>query len=410
MINQSVFYFVSLIVVLSLSFFAGSYFLEISGIQYVSEGGPAIYKIHLYSYLSIFIFLLHVFQTGFKKIAVNLKFFYKPWLLLLLSIVYLIVYGLFKFGTSGMAYVVDTLLVPVMLFPIMFIFNQKQYKLIAKFLFILLAVNSFAAIYEFISGFQIFSFEYEEHWIYFRSTAFLSHPLNNALIVSFLAIFLYKYRFINPVFLFLLTSLALFCFGARTATFIFVCLSLFELIKIYVAQYRRKRGFGFNEFLLLKIVVMGSVFILFYAIFYLNFGQRIFENLSLDNSARSRFDVFNVFQYLIFDEYLFGARPEFFDNIIFYTDNFVVENFVIGWFLFYGLVGSSFLIIAFYKFMFSIFSFSERPEKVAILAFLITSISNNSLATKTPALLFFLVAFVVSFQMREQFLEEKEIN
>jgi hypothetical protein len=344
------------------------------------------------------IFLLYFLRSGLQSISNDLGVFFKSWCFLVVSVLYLIIYGLLKFGTSGMAYVVDTIFVPLLLFPLLFKLSLSQTKIIAKTIFVCLVLNSFVAIYEYMKGIQVFVYEYEEHWVYFRSTSFLSHPLNNALIASFLAIFIYKFKFINPVIIFLLVALSLFCFGARTATLIFIVLSVFELAKIYRKSYIDNKGFGFKEFLVLKIVVMIGVAVSCYAIFYLNFGQRIFENLTFDGSARSRYDVFNIFSYLSFEEYIFGATPEFFENIMLYIDNAVVENYVIGWFLFYGFAGSFFIIVFFFNFLFSLFLHGNRTEKIAIFSFFAISISNNSLASKTPALLFLLVIYVCSFK------------
>ncbi len=403
MYSLSSLYFASIVLVLFLAFFGGAYALEVFGIQYISEGGPALYKIHLYSYLSLGISLIYFLRSGLSKTSQNLGKLFKPWFFFLMSVVYLIIYGLVKFGTSGMAYVVDTLLAPALIFPLLFALSFKQIQHLAKMLFLLLCLNCGIAIYEYGAGVQVFPFEYEEHWVYFRSTAFLSHPLNNALIVSFLAIFLYERRFINPVILFLLVSLALFCFGARTATFVFVILSLFELFRYYKQRYKENNGLGYREFLVIKLVILLGSAVIFYAVFYLNFGQRIFENIALDGSARSRLDVFNVFQYLSFSEYIFGATSEIFENLLLYIDNAVVENFVVGWFLFYGLLGSFPIILYFYRFMFSLFSFGGRAEKFAILAFVLISISNNSLASKSPSLLFLLVSFAVAVRFDGKF-------
>jgi len=402
MYSLSSLYFTSIVLVLFLAFFGGSYALEVFGIQYVSEGGSALYKIHLYSYVSLGVSLIYFLRSGLSKTSRDLGKLFKPWFFFLLSIVYLIMYGLVKFGTSGMAYVVDTLLVPVLIFPVLFTLSFKQIQHLAKILFLLLCLNCGVAIYEYGAGIQVFPFEYEEHWVYFRSTAFLSHPLNNALIVSFLAIFLYQQRFINPVVLFLLVSLALFCFGARTATFFFIILSLFELFRFYKQRYQENNGLGYREFLVIKLVILLGSAVIFYAVFYLNFGQRIFENIALDGSARSRLDVFNVFQYLSFSEYIFGATSEIFENLSLYIDNAVVENFVIGWFLFYGILGSLPIILCFYRFVFALFSVGGQAEKFAILAFALISISNNSLASKTPALLFLLVSFAASVRFNDR--------
>jgi hypothetical protein len=395
----SSFYYISTAIIISVAFLFGAYALEVNGIQYVSEGGNPLLKIHLTSYLGLMVFSVFVINKGFKGLSRTLSVFFKAWSFISLSIIYLIAYGLMKYGTSGMAYVVDTLLVPVLLFPIFLSLEASQKRQILNLLVFFVLLNSAVATYEYIKSQQVFEYIYEVDWVYFRSTAFLSHPLNNALILSFLSCFLFKYKIVHPVLLFLSVLLALFCFGARTATAIFIIFSFFELISLYRKEISLRGGLVFNEVIILKVVFFIGLFAIMYAVLMLGFGQRIFENIAFDGSARSRYDAFNVFGYLSFEEYLFGARPEFFENLMLYIDNSVVENFVIGWFLFYGIAGSLFIICFFYFFLYKLYVNADRSSKAAVLMFTVISISNNSMASKNPAFLFFLVAYAVTFNI-----------
>ncbi|HDI3149821.1 TPA: hypothetical protein PMB01_003704, partial [Vibrio cholerae] len=103
-----------MILILSSAFVLGAFLLENMGVQYVSEGGNPILKIHVYSYLTIGIFSLMLFRVGFLNFIKPLDELKRVWLLSIISIVAVILYGLVRFGTAGLAYLIDSIFIPLL--------------------------------------------------------------------------------------------------------------------------------------------------------------------------------------------------------------------------------------------------------------------------------------------------------
>lgn len=384
--------------ILCIAFFLNSYALEVFNIFYVSEGGSPFFKIHIYSYVILIVVILKVLKFGLLGYIKPLGGFTKYWLLFVGCIVYVICFGFIKFGTSGMAYVVDTLLTPTLLLPIVLALTPKQRELLSRMILLLLLINSLTAIGEYVIGKRLFDYQFEEYQYYFRSTAFMNHPLSNALISVSLAILLYNDKRYNAMLIFTITCIAIFAFGARTATVIFIIASIPSLYVIYFLEKTGGQGIKRTDLIIMKVSILLGSFALMYAVTALNFGARIFENFMIDGSAQSRFDAFYVFDFLSDEELLFGVYQDFFEDLMLYIDNAIVENYIIGWLLNYGFVGALPLIISFFCFLFALFKNSTFLVRVAVIAFTVVSVSNNSLASKNPALLYFFITYAAVYQ------------
>ena len=325
------------------------------------------------------------------------------WLIFLGAIIYTICYSLIKSGTAGSAYLIDTLLVPTLLLPIVFSLSEKNKQIVLKILAIILIFNSLVAVYEYAVGKTLIDYEFEKFGYYFRSTAFFSHPLNNALItVSLCPLVLLSLKRISPVVMLAFFVAAVFAFGARTAFAIFV---LSSPVMLWFVFFRSERSSLSNPFL--SFVKFYSIFLfafstLLASVFYFDLGNRIFDNLNFDGSAMTRFDLFYVFDFMSFNEIFFGARQELFDNLSLYIDNKIIENFVILWLVTYGVFGSLPLIASFYYIMAKLWKSANFLQGISIIVFCLVSISNNSLATKSSALLFFFIAFSSSYSSQKQ--------
>ncbi len=380
-----------------------SYFLEYIGIQYVSEGGASLFKIHFYSYVGLLTFSLFFFRVRLNGIRNVLSSLFSVWLIFLGAIIYTICYSLIKSGTAGSAYLIDTLLVPTLLLPIVFSLSEKNKQIVLKILAVILIFNSLVAVYEYAVSKTLIDYEFEKFGYYFRSTAFFSHPLNNALItVSLCPLVLLSLKRISPVVMLAFFVAAVFAFGARTAFAVFV---LSSPVMLWFVFFRSDRSSLSNPFL--SFVKFYSIFLfafstLLASVFYFDLGNRIFDNLNFDGSAMTRFDLFYVFDFMSFNEVLFGARQELFDNLSLYIDNKIIENFVILWLVTYGVFGSLPLIASFYYLMARLWKSANFLQGISIFVFCLVSISNNSLATKSSALLFFFIAFSSSYSSQNQ--------
>lgn len=398
--NSQIVYKAMFFVLIS-SFILGGYLLENLGMQYVSEGGNPLIKIHISTYTLILTFTFFTLRKGVVSPFKNLKDLRNAWLISVLSIVIVIIYGLFRFGTSGMAYLVDTMVSPLLAVYLLIQLNDSHKNKLLRLLAYLLFINSLIAILEFIQGSTIVTVEFKS-FSHFRSAAFLMHPLNNALITAALAPILMKHTRIPYLIYFAVVTLALFAFGGRAATGIFIlgmCIvatpKVFEFIskgiKVSKARFAVLQALTFLVFILNTLIVTLTPI-----------GARILSKLHIDGSAQARFDVFIILDQLTLKEWLLGASQGLIENIKFFIEIDVIENYIIGWVVSFGVICAFLLIISCYLLAFKLVRNSNLLNKVSLVIFILVSLSNNALTSKTPALLFLICILYLSHSIREK--------
>jgi hypothetical protein len=379
--------FKGVLLAFSFAFFFGAYLLESLGISYVAEGGTPIFKIHIYSYLILSLFSLLLITYDIKHIVEKMDGFFKVWLVSLTCLFFVIIFGLFKFGLSGMAYLVDTFLSPLLALAIVFMLSLEQNKRLLTYIAYLLLLNCLVAIGEFSLSIRLFDVDFKS-FSYFRSTAFLTHPLNNALIsVAIIPLVLDKTRL--PTIIFLgLSILALFSFGGRAALGIYILMMFF--ISLPACFKLITTGISMSKLKFSLLCLLSYFLVIAFAIVVLESGiaDRIISKMYIDESASARFDVFYLLEQLSLHEWFFGATDNLRSAIEIYLGITVIENYLIGWIFTFGLIGALPLFISFSYPLYYFFMKGQWPVKVTILGFLIVAASNNSLTTKTPILLF----------------------
>jgi hypothetical protein len=383
------FIFYSVLASVTLAFVFGSYALEVVGIQYVSEGGSFLFKFHFYTYILLMMALVLGLSKADFSIRGALGPLFTYWVFFTVSILWMIVYGWLKSGFAGLAFIVDTLLSPVIIFALVLCLSKNHNARLIIVITIFVFINSSTAILEYLFGDHLFAHT-SASGDYFRSQAWLSHPLNNALIVSSVAPVLLSCRVINPVITFSIVFLALLAFGARSAFMVFLFVSSFALF-ISIRYSYRSSGATLFQVVTYGVLLIFLPFVLYYLIINFDIGGRVFQNIYIDSSAQTRLDVFYVFNFLSFHDFLFGVPRDFMDNINYFIGNEVVENFYIAWILGYGLIGAGPLILSFLLFLYRVFKFSNIYSRLSLISFFLISMTNNALSVKTPALLFLLV-------------------
>lgn len=391
------FIFYWLCVVLSLAYFFGAYLLEVIGIQYVSEGGFVLFKIHVYSYILLAIFLLNLARIGVSGFLHRLGNVRKYWLMAMSATIIVMCYGLYRFGTSGMAYMIDTIFSPLVLVSLVISLNYKYKETLIRVMAYFIFINSLLAILEFILSKSIIPVEFSS-FSFFRSTAFMAHPLNNALITATLALALSDKTKVPPIIYISTALLALFCFGGRGSMGAFVI----GLIVVSLPAFYQFLTIGVKtskmKLAITQLIVFICVIFLIYIVLYTGISERILSKLYVDNSAQARFDVFILLDELSFGEWIFGASRQFLDNIFYISGVLVVENFFIDWILKFGLPLAVLLIFGLLG-LFMHLTQWKMPLMVMIGVFILASITNNSLSVKTPAILFLMLVLSANYQM-----------
>ena len=382
------------------AFIFGGYLLENVGIKYVSEGGNPLVKIHISTYILMLTVAIFTLRRGINVPLTSLRELRASWLISFLCIVLVIFYGLIRFGTSGMAYLVDTMVAPLLALYLLSQLSITHKNKLLTLLAYLLFINSVIAILEFILGSTLISVDFSK-FSHFRSTALLTHPLNNALITAALAPLLMSYTRISYLIYFTVITLALFAFGGRAATGIFI-LGVFILIApkvpAFIAAGVRVSKMRFA--VIQALAFFASIFTVL-VITLTPIGARILSKLHIDGSAQARFDVFIILEQLSPREWFLGASHSLLDNIAFYIQIDVIENYIIGWIVSFGIICTVLLFLSCYKLPLKIALGKNRNSaKIALIVFILVSLTNNALTTKTPALLFLISAMYLVVSRR----------
>lgn len=392
-----------LMILTFLSYFIfGAYLLENLGIQYVSEGGNPLVKIHFASYVLIFTIGVHTLKKGMAIPLANLKSLRNTWLVSMLCITLVIFYGLYRFGTSGMAYLVDTIVAGLLAIYLLSQLDYTQKNKLLRLLAYLLFINSSIAIIEFTAGVSIIA-KTGESYGHFRSTAFLSHALNNALITAALAPILMRYTRIPFLIYFAVTTLALFAFGGRAATGVFI----FGVLIVTAPQIREFIAKGVKvskiRFAILQALAFFVLIITVLIVVLTPIGERILNKLYIDGSAQARFDVFIILEQMTLSEWFFGATHDLINNIAFYIEIHVIENYIIGWIVSFGVIVAMLLFFSCYRLPLKLVQLDRRvTSRVTLFIFILVSLTNNALTTKTPALLFLICVLYLFYTTREK--------
>ncbi|MGL4191906.1 VpsF family polysaccharide biosynthesis protein [Vibrio misgurnus] len=375
-----------LAVIMVSGFILGAFLLENIGISYVAEGGHPLTKIHLYSYLTMLLVMVCLVRVGVLEFLRPLQQLAKPWWVAILSILAVMGYGFMRFGTSGLAYLIDTLLVPLLLLPLLVRLSLSAREQLLTLLAHLLLLNAAIAIIELMVGQSIIAVEIGGFSV-FRSTAFLAHPLNNALITAALTPLLMRYSSIPSVLYVAFAILALFAFGGRSALGIFLLGNVWLALPSMWAFITQGVAYSKLKFAYLQALAYCLVIVVIVMLIVTPIGERIFSKLYLDTSAEARLDVFILLEQLSVSEWLFGASYGLLNDIAFYIGINVVENYLIGWILNFGIFGCIALWLA--SFIVPVKLVWQQPlaNQISLLSFVLISMTNNALTVKTPALM-----------------------
>lgn len=299
----------------------------------------------------------------------------------------------------------------ILLLPIMFSFlyptNCDKIKVKTRNLLVsFYCINSLWSIGERIVGINIFPFTGStdlNNIIYsldgFRSTALQDHPLNNALCLSAIMVFIltsYNFSLNKKLLLFAIGFFAILCFNTRSSMILWAAMFLLFSIK-YI--FFEKGHDSLAKKLFFALFVTLSIPTILYFIFRLNLGGRLYSQELLDDSAMVRISSIELFLNTDFMSIIFGLSQEKIDLLMYKSKVLIIENFWIVYFLRYGLIGFTLLISGFYRLFKRIFKPYSMYQRVFCFGgFFLLASTNNSLAVYAqPLCVFILSAYSFSF-------------
>ncbi|MER2556690.1 MAG: VpsF family polysaccharide biosynthesis protein [Candidatus Competibacter denitrificans] len=377
-------------------------FLVSWGIPYDTPGGAFIFKLHPGTYLISLGFMLLFFQGSPRARWSELFTNAAAPLLLAAVVIGILIYTLIRFGPSGNAFFIDSLLAPALLAVVLLDSPLPARRFVFWVILVLLTINALLAVGEAVTGWRLTPYMSGDQPIiddYFRSTALGGHPLNNAVRTSMFLITCLILPRLLILFLIPLLVAALMTFGGRTA----LILSL--LVLMAWGSYHFIHGIVRRTFdvrlifglIFIAVILGGSVVGLTMG---LGLGGRIFENLAWDDSAQSRILIFKAFEYVRMDEWLWGMGParilEIEDILRASTSLSYLENFWLQLLMYLGLIWFFLLSSTLLGLIASLTWRAPSPLNLSAGLFLVLISTNNSLAVKSQDLAIFVAHLIGS--------------
>ena len=370
--------------------------LSALGIPYASPYGSFVFKFHPGSYLMTAALLSSLMAEGNPLPALLQRLRGMPLLATYLACIALAcTYSLSRYGTSGAAFYVDALIMPALAVLLLRRLDRAQQQGILKLILVMLLLNAVIALGEAVAGRNLIPLVIAEKLITFegdfRATALLGHPLENGLITSVMLLAMLDLSLSTAAKLVIcvLFMLALLAFGGRTS----VGLDSLALL-LYGARRAaaglRRGDHGYLPILSVAIAVIFVVPVAAALVWESGLGDRIFEGLYLDDSAAVRLRIYHVFDFTSATDLLFGLSPE---RIVALSARIgldptyeAIENF---WLLMLLQLGVPVFVVfstGLLSGLYLLWLRSGSGGRLALLVFVATASTTNSLAAKTASL------------------------
>lgn len=305
-------------------------------------------------------------------------------------------------GEDVLRILVNFTIIPLVLIPISFYnVDKREKRVFRNVLLCFYLVECGLALIERILSKRFFDtiftadrYDYsafEQYTWQFRSTSLLGHPLENAMAVSVMMVFILlgNMKLQKKIILFVMGYIALYCFNARGAIVICSLTLLPVLFNQIVKRYRR--------YSILTYIILANLFLAGgYLLITSNLSGRLFNAEKLmDESGQERLNVFSYLDYLPQEKLITGDI----ENYSYLLDKLGlvgIENGVITAVLLYGfLFGLPLLILLFYFLWEKLQQFGRKKRMLILIVFWSIGVMNPNLIDPTQwyILIFCLIAF-----------------
>jgi hypothetical protein len=371
--------------------------LAFIGIPYDLPGGPMVAKLHPGTYALTAAFVLGLIGRGNGLAVLITLVRQRPLVAVYLGCMLFVgVWALWRHGTAGAAFIVDSLWMPgVALFTLALHPRYRQRQLL-RLVMAVLAVNALMALMEYGMA-QTFipqnvGHEGRQADDYFRSSALLGHPLNNALIVASLLPLatLLPLRTTLKVMLVLLLALSMLAYGGRSSLAAVLLLYGGALL-LGLARRAATGEFSYQQWLGGLLTVFLGLAALVGLVAATGLGERIFANLVWDNSANVRLVVWHALDHLDAVDWWLGVSPARLADIatrigldLRYE---ALENFWIALLMQVGIFGFVPFVFGLACGVAHVWRQAPWPVRLGIVLFFIVSSGANTLSSKTVSLL-----------------------
>lgn len=325
----------------------------------------------------------------------------------LLFLFLFMLFSLYIKGSAGYIGVINCNVFPVALSIVTCFYlstkSLSRCKVLYKIVIVFYLIECMLSVFERIFEINIFPFlgsgtasilSYSSFMDGFRSTALQNHPLQNSLCVSILMAFILcsNIKIKKKLSLFFLGYLAILCFNTRGS------IVLWGVFFIIYLLFNLKKYKGNSRLTLIFVTVVG-VLAMIYLILNYGLADRLIKNGLLDeSSAGQRLQLFDVFNFLSWNDWLFGISSIKQQRVLDFVNVGIIENPWLVIAFSHGIIVLTMMIFLYFRLFKRLFKEYKLFDKLFIcFTFLIIASTNNSLVTPGAYLpLFLLCSYLFS--------------
>lgn len=361
---------------------------------YADPGGLPLLKFHFYTYTLLLALALVMLAVGLVRF-VSEQAVEQPGVLQFAAVIVLCAaITILRQGMSGVANMANTMFTAPLAVMLAFYLDEQRREKLTALIIGFVTVNAVIAICERAAGVNLFVFPEMGGAEYFRATALMGHPLENALITASMAFLVVAmpWSVWRKGCVLLIFVAGILAFGARGA------LGSVLMVGVAASLLLGLRALLLKEMRLSTLVAVPWIGSLAVAVgaaltFGTVLGERVVNLAKFDVSAQARVHAFKLFDYLSPHDILSGV--DFAEiNFLLKRDPEVsiLENCWIALLLMLGAVLFALFVLSLLAFFWSLIRGRGAIGFFAVLTFVLVASTNNSLSINTASLMLFSVA------------------
>jgi hypothetical protein len=353
-------------------------------VDYTSEGGSFLVKLHVGTYAVLMVLFVVLFSRPIRLQGSEIPKFRT--IVRFSAVLICLTAYLFAAGRSGSSgFLLDSYLTGAAAGLIVLALGRDSRRLLGELVLWLLVASAAIGIIEALLEIRLLPYDKVEES--FRPIGLTSHPLAlgalSATAVGF--VILTRWRLWIRIAVILILLLGCAASSARLALLIsgFECLALLLLVpwsRLTPAVERRAKFAA-----LIIVLVLGTVLIA--ALFAAGLLNRFRDSL-FDESFMARITIYQVFNYVNWRQILFGMDVN--DLTALVNEKLkikFIESTPVFLILVFGAFAAAIFAISFFWMLRRLLTDTRRPALIATVTYLVLSLSNNALSTKTPEIL-----------------------
>jgi hypothetical protein len=315
------------------------------------------------------------------------------------TVIFIALTSYFAGRAISLGYLFDSMILGCAASLIMLAFPDRMRLLLGHIILTVIVLNSIIALGEFATGVRFLPYPYDE--LVFRATALFGHPLStggtNATAICF--IWLTKWSRFRKFLSAAILVAGCLAVGARAASVMTVGLGLVAFLAVGNGRDRVVEDAQIKAIVLLGILIALPILII--GADSLGLFERFQKAGIYDESAAARIEVFRLFDFIDWREFLFGVGVDTMAKYASLGLKILVENSVIVLIFQFGAILTFLLLASLLNVVRTLAAGAEVPVKLALLYFCSEPFLSSGFASKgLGIMLIFLLALAFRLPRR----------